>query len=1034
MAIPGYEVLGELGRGGMGVVYRARHARLNRVVALKMILSAHARSEEVARFRAEAEAVARFQHPNIVQIYEVGEHQGRPFFSLELVEGGSLDRRVAGTPQPPAWAAGLVTTLASAMHVAHQRGIIHRDLKPGNVLLTADGTPKISDFGLAKQVNEQQPGQTHTGVILGTPSYMAPEQAHGRTKEVSPVTDVYALGAVLYELLTGRPPFKGATLLDTLEQVRSQEPVPPSRLQAKVPRDLETICLKCLQKEPRRRYASAAELAADLGRFLNGEPIQARPVGTWERGAKWAKRNPAMALLVAVSLVAVLSMAGGVFLYQEWRARAAEDDAREAARVLDQEREDDRRLDAVRQHILKGDTALASKDFQAAKLELTLALEKAGSEEPAFGALRARGRALLGEVERGLTAVVARQKDRADYEAFLKHRDDAFFHSTLATGEGLAANARATRDAGRAALALCGVSPGGGSPRALRGLFAERKREVLAACYGLLLVLAEVETLTGDGQGGRESFSRALRVLDQAAGLDCPDHPTQAYHLRRARYLEQLGRLEDARREKALAGRRPAATALDHYLLGDEWYKQGSIPEAAQAFERALAVEPENFWARYFLSVAYLRLQRPAEARAGLTVCLQQRPTFIWVYLLRGFAHGQLNDYRSAADDFDAALRLGPSADARHVLYANRGVLWFQQGKLDNAVADLRAAIGLKPTEYQARVTLAQVYQRQRKWADAAAVLGEAVRLEPDLAFLHRLRARLHLEREEPDLAAALADIDRAIALEARSGPSPALARDHAQRGRILYRGRRHDEALAAYTAALQTDRDCTTAHLWLAEAQLRLERHREAVGSLGEYLKRGGKPTAEVYHARGMSRTRLGEYPGAIHDLTLAINLRPAYPGPRASRGWAYLASGAPQLAEADFGEAIRLDPGKADFYNGRGYSRAKLGRDREAVADAEEALRRGAATPRLLHDAGRADADPAQDRAVLEWRRHCEGRALGSLRAALRSLPPGERRAVWHERIRPDAALVPIRTSPGFVELDREYAAPGRPSTPLP
>jgi serine/threonine protein kinase len=321
--VAGYQVLGVLGRGGMGVVYKARHVALKRVVALKMILSgAHAGEDQLARFRAEAEAVARLQHPNIVQIYEVGEHDGLPYFSLEFVDGGSLARQLGGAPQPAARAAELTEGLARSVHYAHERGIVHRDLKPANVLLTADGAPKVTDFGLAKQIDSDS-GQTHSGAVMGTPSYMAPEQAEGKIKEVGPLADLYALGAILYECLTGRPPFKGESLYDTLEQVRTQEPVPPSRLQGKVPRDLEIICLKCLRKEPHKRYASAAELADDLRRFRSGEPIRARPVPAWERALKWARRRPALAALYAVSAAAAVGVVVAVPLWLHLRGQAA---------------------------------------------------------------------------------------------------------------------------------------------------------------------------------------------------------------------------------------------------------------------------------------------------------------------------------------------------------------------------------------------------------------------------------------------------------------------------------------------------------------------------------------------------------------------------------------------------------------------------------------------------------------------------------------------------------------------------------------
>jgi serine/threonine protein kinase len=273
--VPGFELLGELGRGGMGVVYKARQAALGRVVALKMILAGpHAAPAVVARFLAEARAVARFQHPNIVQIFEVGEAGGLPYFALEFVDGVTLAKRIARSPQDPAYAAAVAAQLARAVGYAHSQGVVHRDLKPANVLLTADGTPKVTDFGLAKF--DEDSSQTQSGQVLGTPSYMAPEQAEGRA-DVGPAADVWALGAILYDLLTGRPPFAGSSVVDTLGMVRTREPVPPGQL-ARVPRDLETICLKCLQKDPARRYESAAALADDLDRYREGKPILARPV------------------------------------------------------------------------------------------------------------------------------------------------------------------------------------------------------------------------------------------------------------------------------------------------------------------------------------------------------------------------------------------------------------------------------------------------------------------------------------------------------------------------------------------------------------------------------------------------------------------------------------------------------------------------------------------------------------------------------------------------------------------------------------
>ncbi len=368
IAVPGYEILEELGRGGMGVVYKARQIALDRLVALKILLAgAHAGPEDRLRFQREAMALARLQHPNIVQVYEVGEQQGLPYLALEYVPGGTLAKRLAQTPQDAQAAAQLVQVLAQAVHGAHQRGIIHRDLKPGNILMSGEWgvtsgewgvasgekkggpwekenrlgsteqsrematasnsplttihsplfTPKITDFGLAKAPANAS-GPTKTGQVMGTPSYMAPEQMQEHAV-VGPAADVYALGSILYETVTGRPPFQAPSPLAILEQVLHNEPLTPSRLVPQIPVDLETIILMCLQKEPSKRYVSAAALADDLQRFLHREPIEARPVGRIERAGKWIRRRPTVAgLSAAVVLLSVLGVAG---ITWQWRER-----------------------------------------------------------------------------------------------------------------------------------------------------------------------------------------------------------------------------------------------------------------------------------------------------------------------------------------------------------------------------------------------------------------------------------------------------------------------------------------------------------------------------------------------------------------------------------------------------------------------------------------------------------------------------------------------------------------------------------------
>ncbi|HEV3344834.1 MAG TPA: protein kinase [Pirellulales bacterium] len=343
----GYEILQMVGRGGMGVVYRARQVDLDRIVALKQI-SGDVGADDLARFRAEASAMARLKHPNILQVYDVGEQDARPYLACEFVDGG-LDRCLTGEPLPFRSACRLVAMLARAVQAAHDQGVIHRDLKPSNVLLVCpqEGcaspgderfwdqvVPKIGDFGLAKLLDEDQ-GCTRTGALVGTPAYMAPEQAGGRGDEVGPRTDVYALGVIFYETLTGRRPFQGSTITETLDLVRTAEPVPPRRYRAGLPRDADTISLKCLEKEPRHRYTTAAELADDLERLLAGEPIRARPVPLAERAVKWVRRRPAWAALIAIGALAVSAgVAGTTWHVHRLRAEVERANKSEAEAML----------------------------------------------------------------------------------------------------------------------------------------------------------------------------------------------------------------------------------------------------------------------------------------------------------------------------------------------------------------------------------------------------------------------------------------------------------------------------------------------------------------------------------------------------------------------------------------------------------------------------------------------------------------------------------------------------------------------------
>ncbi|HUO07958.1 MAG TPA: protein kinase [Phycisphaerae bacterium] len=734
--IPGYKMEAILGRGGVGIVYKAWHLRLSRAVAIKMLLSGnYAQHHDLERFHREAEAIAGLQHPNIVQVHDIGDHDGMPYFTMEFVNGGSLSQKLAGTPQAARQAASLVVTLGEAIQTAHQNGIVHRDLKPANVLLTSDGIPKITDFGLARRMSADD-GLTIPGTALGTPSYMSPEQARGDLS--GPPTDIYSLGAILYELLTGRPPFRAETVSETERQVIENEPAPPSRLNAKVPRDLETICLKCLEKDPAKRYSTAGDLVADLQRFLADEPIRARPVGPLERSFRWARRRPTAAALggaLLMSLILALALLGGWLRISGQHAaaqRAAEQDLQEVTRL---EQKSD--LAGARTALERAKGRLGAYQSGPLQHELNEA-ERNLDLATHLDALRLDRTALI---NRYIRLALSDRK----YEEVFKNaglgiplRDNpsdvkARVIASPVSGALVAALddwAACTSDAQRlnwllTVARLADPDPWRDQVRAPSAWTDRAKLDQLVADVPLARQPLQLLVALGHQLQNNNNDVAALPYLHRLQQA----YPTDYYpNIMLGSALVATGKLPEATGflRAAVALRPDAANAS--CALGNALLEQGQVAEAISYFQRTNALNPTYGWNHARWGMALRRMGRTDDAISHLRVALRFDTESPFIQLNLALALIDKGQFDAAIEQDRAALRIDPDNSVAHY---NLGATLLRVGRLNEALTEFREIVRLNPKDADAHYALGDTLKEEGYLDQALEEYQRALRLDP---------------------------------------------------------------------------------------------------------------------------------------------------------------------------------------------------------------------------------------------------------------------------------------------------------------
>jgi serine/threonine protein kinase/tetratricopeptide (TPR) repeat protein len=961
--------------------------------------------------------------------------------------------------------------VAEALEHAHGQGVLHRDIKPSNLLLDLRGTVWVADFGLAKADDQQN--LTHSGDILGTPRYMPPEAFEGMTDRRG---DIYSLGLTLYELLALRPAFQEHDRHRLMKLVTTTEPQRLDRINRSVPRDLVTIVHKAIDRNVAHRYQSAGELAADLQRFLDDEPIRARPVRPWERVAKWAKRRPAAAALVALSVAVVVALFAGVLAVNAMlRART---EVAEAA-VKERERADRRlKLSDLRPAT---DSAIGKKDWDEAIRLLQIALEIAAAKPPLEEEL-AKLKEFMDRVKKDQhnDNPKLREKARQTYKQFRHLHEEALFRATFPLSRDRLdrlAEMRAAQQAAEAALGLFGWKQGQEWDLDLEEPYQDFVEAIRSDCYELFLLLADA-VAQPDGNPGLvgqgPNLSEAIAILDQAGKLRTP---TRGYYLRRMRYQLQNGQ-RDTAAEAQKQAEKARLEAFDFLLDGYSLLRKGELDKSIWSFNEALKERPNYFWAHYLLALCHLRAGRTGSALECLNDCLRaesQPPPL--VYLVRGVVHAKLGEFDKAEDDFRKGLNTKPDRWIAYGLYNNRGVTRLRRHDLMGAVEDFQSAIGIEPDHLEAHLNLSEAFEELARIAGtprpeiallappsvpvvrpvlACALLDRVYWLRKageqlekagvfsnkDASLLVR-RARLH--RECGELEVALKVISQAVDLAALGTESRSAI--YAERGRIRSQlGEKHKEyeaalmdfeaALKDFESALADPKSNALIHYWKAgtleqmakvepDPARRAEHYREAEAALDPYLKSRTVYTWEVravFRFRGLLRIKLNKYSGAISDLTMALEAR-ADPELLVLRGQVHLELKEFNDALDDFDTALSLNPKNGHAHNGRGLALLLKPNPTslevsDAVRHAEKALACGPRTEFLLYGAACVYAQAA--RVAADGYRGGRESSETAVRL-LEEISLAEVPTALRDMIMKDPLLAPIRDSSDFDRIKR-------------